>query len=138
MKKHRSATKAMPAPAASESSDVFLRFSFRLLQSNRKFGHEHATDAPQYLHHLLRRLQAISAMRPKQFRSCKHNSLRAHLHRWQETTEPDGFAHLTAEWTRHEAWQFQLSANKHGRVHGILVDEVFYIVWLDPEHRLYQ
>ena len=29
-------------------------------------------------------------------------------------------------------------ANQHGRVHGILIDEVFYVVWLDPEHRLYQ
>jgi hypothetical protein len=25
----------------------------------------------------------------------------------------------------------------HGRVHGFLIDEIFYIVWLDPEHLLY-
>ncbi|OWQ47286.1 hypothetical protein CDL60_12480 [Roseateles noduli] len=64
--------------------------------------------------------------------------MRAHRHHWHETTEPQGFPRLSGEWDGHEAWQFQLSANKHGRVHGILVDEVFYIVWLDPEHRLYQ
>lgn len=23
------------------------------------------------------------------------------------------------------------------RVHGILIDEVFYVIWLDPDHRLY-
>ncbi|MEJ1826111.1 hypothetical protein SMA73_25430, partial [Escherichia coli] len=68
----------------------------------------------------------------------KAKALRAHRHHWRGTTEKLGFPHLPDEWDGHEAWQFQLSANKHGRVHGILVDEVFYVVWLDPEHRLYQ
>jgi len=34
-------------------------------------------------------------------------------------------------------YQFSLSSNEHGRVHGFLIDEVFYIVWLDPDHQLY-
>lgn len=118
--------------------DDLLRFSFRLLQSTRKFGQEHATDASTYSQQLLRRLQAVSTLRVAEFRAGKDKSLRAHRHQWHTTTERLGFKHLTEEWDDHEAWQFQLSANKHGRVHGILVDEVFYVVWLDPEHRLYQ
>jgi hypothetical protein len=35
------------------------------------------------------------------------------------------------------AWQFSISVNEHGRVHGFLIDSVFFIVWFDPEHRLY-
>ena len=35
-------------------------------------------------------------------------------------------------------WQFALSANEHGRVHGFLIQNRFYIVWLDPEHELYR
>lgn len=35
------------------------------------------------------------------------------------------------------AWQFALSANEHGRVHGFLADNVFYVRWLDPDHNLY-
>jgi hypothetical protein len=35
------------------------------------------------------------------------------------------------------AWQFALSANEHGRVHGFLLADTFYIRWLDPEHNLY-
>jgi hypothetical protein len=33
--------------------------------------------------------------------------------------------------------QFSLSSNKHGRVHGFFIDEVFYVVWLDADHLLY-
>jgi hypothetical protein len=25
----------------------------------------------------------------------------------------------------------------HGRVHGILLDDTFFVVWLDPGHKLY-
>ncbi|HEU4455801.1 MAG TPA: hypothetical protein VFR81_22240 [Longimicrobium sp.] len=35
------------------------------------------------------------------------------------------------------AWQFALSANEHGRVHGFLVEDTFYVRWLDPDHNLY-
>ena len=34
-----------------------------------------------------------------------------------------------------EYWQFRLDKS-HGRVVGILVDSVFYVVWLDPYHNL--
>jgi len=36
-----------------------------------------------------------------------------------------------------EAWQFAVSANQHGRVHGFLIYNLFYVVWLDPDHKLY-
>lgn len=34
-----------------------------------------------------------------------------------------------------EYWQFRIDKS-HGRVIGILIDSVFYIVWLDPYHNL--
>ncbi|WP_431102679.1 hypothetical protein [Roseateles noduli] len=118
--------------------DPCLRFSFKHLQTTPKFGLPDLDHAASYLRQLLDRLQAVSTLHPAEFRTSKGKSLRAHRHLWSKTTEQNGFAHLPPSWQREEAWQFQLSANKHGRVHGILVDEVFYIVWLDPEHRLYQ
>ena len=36
-----------------------------------------------------------------------------------------------------DAWQFSLSVNEHGRVHGFLIENVFYVVWFDPQHQLY-
>ena len=32
---------------------------------------------------------------------------------------------------------FQLSSNQHGRVHGFFIENICYIVWLDPDHKLY-
>lgn len=34
-----------------------------------------------------------------------------------------------------EYWQFRIDKS-HGRVIGILIDSVFYVVWLDPYHNL--
>jgi hypothetical protein len=36
-----------------------------------------------------------------------------------------------------EAWQFEITANEHGRVHGLLQDDTFFVVWIDPTHALY-
>jgi hypothetical protein len=118
--------------------DTLLRFSFRFLHSDGKFGSEHTPDPSSYLPQLLNRLRGLSTMRPDEFRTTRDQSLRIHTHDWAATTEKDGFGKLSPQLNGYVGWQFQLSANKHGRVHGILVDEVFYIVWLDPEHRLYQ
>ena len=34
-----------------------------------------------------------------------------------------------------DAWQFAIS-KANGRVHGFFIGDFFYIVWIDPEHRL--
>ena len=130
-------TMAVRDHARQARPDDTRRFSFRLLQRTRKFGAE-ISDAASYLQHLLQRLQDLSGMRVAEFRALKGKSLRAHRHVWIQTTEAGGVPDLPPPWTGLPAWQFQLTANKHGRVHGYLVDEVFYVVWLDPEHRLYQ
>ncbi len=118
--------------------DDLIKFSFRLMRSTHKFGEAHVVDPSSYLRSLLLRLQVLSSLQVREFRAGKGASIRAHRLQWERTTEPQGIEPLGGEWDGHEAWQFQLSANKHGRIHGILVDDVFYIVWLDPEHRLYQ
>ena len=34
-----------------------------------------------------------------------------------------------------DAWQFAIS-KASGRVHGFFIGDSFYVVWIDPEHRL--
>lgn len=36
---------------------------------------------------------------------------------------------------QYEFWQFRINKSK-GRIIGILIDAVFYVVWLDPHHNL--
>lgn len=35
-----------------------------------------------------------------------------------------------------ELWQIRISLSKGG-IHGIFSDNVFYVIWLDPQHNLY-
>ena len=43
--------------------------------------------------------------------------------------------HQPANSEQCEYWQFRVNKSK-GRVIGILIDRVFYLVWLDPHHNL--
>jgi hypothetical protein len=120
-----------------ELPDNLLRFSFRHLADDDEFGAAHADAPSEYLGTLLERLKAVSGMTLSEFRSNRDKALRAHTHSWSETSRSNGYAHLTQQLQDCEPWQFCLTANEHGRVHGLLIDEVFYIVWLDPTHALY-
>lgn len=117
--------------------DDLVRFSFRHLQINGKFGLPPAGEKPEYLSNLLDRLKSVSDFTVDRFRTEKSKALRAHKHNWTETTEPNGYSHLSPQLQDCEPWQFCLTANEHGRVHGILIDNVFYVIWLDHDHALY-
>jgi hypothetical protein len=105
------------------------------LASNPKFGLHHCADG--YLEKLLTRLQDVNRMRVEEFRSLPTKQVRNHRITFSETSEPNGFQTLNGQLKAKEAWQFEITANEHGRVHGILIDEVFFVVWLDPCHNLY-
>lgn len=112
-----------------------IKLSFKYFATNKKY---HVDEVQQtYLIALLDRFRSICCFTIQEFRTNKLKSLRAHQHDWERTTEKEGYTCLNEQLRQCEPWQFQLSANEHGRVHGILLDEVFYVVWLDPSHRLY-
>jgi hypothetical protein len=113
-----------------------LKFSFKHLDSNEKFNIRSASEG--YIFVFLERLKSLSSMYVHDFKTTKNQSLRAHKHKWKETTEKAGFRCLNEQLRQCEPWQFQISVNEHGRVHGILVNDVFYIIWVDPLHNLYQ
>lgn len=65
-------------------------------------------------------------------------ALRAHPIDWEHTSEKNGFSQLNEQLQLFKPYQFSISANAHGRIHGFVSSSVFYVIWLDPEHRLYQ
>ncbi|MEW6351604.1 MAG: hypothetical protein AB1646_21345 [Thermodesulfobacteriota bacterium] len=113
----------------------YLAFSFKHLdlQARGDFSLAHSKDG--YAATLLERLRDVSSMTVDEFRG--NRSLRTHPIDWSKTSQPDGFAHLNEQLRDEPAWQFQLTSNEHGRVHGLFVGNIFYVVWLDPDHRLY-
>ena len=115
----------------------FIRFSFKYVDlSHRKFR-PHGRKAKYWLT-LWCRLKAVSGVLWNDFLAGTGPSLRGHPIHWPETTEPDGFSGLNKQLRGESAFQFSVSANKYGRVHGFLNDDTFYVVWLDPDHHLYR
>ncbi|WP_143047705.1 hypothetical protein [Variovorax sp. YR266] len=117
--------------------DDLIRFSFRHFSFSDKYCAPEAKGLAAYFPALMERLRDVSGFKVSEFRTTKSKALRAHTHDWPGTSEPNGYTHLNEQLRDCEAWQFQLSANEHGRIHGILVDSVFYVIWVDPNHALY-
>lgn len=115
-----------------------LRFSFRHLDlySDQDFCVDKCADG--YLEKFLSRLRDLCGMSVKDFRTNKSEAIRSHRIRWEHTQRPAGFVRLNQQLRDEEAWQFEITVNAHGRVHGLLIDDIFYIVWIDPTHALYE
>ena len=117
-----------------ENPQLLVSFKLLDLHGNTKFSAAHCADG--YLSKLLERLRDLSHTTLTAFKT-PGNSLRSHNIDFADTSEPNGFASLNSQLRDSDAWQCQISSNEHGRLHGILIEETFYIVWIDPCHLLY-
>jgi hypothetical protein len=86
---------------------------------------------------LLERIRDYSTWTVDDFCEQNNNEHR-HIINFPATSEPNGFGNVdTDQLAWHEAWQFELCRDQDWRVHGILIDDTFYVVWLDANHALY-
>ena len=113
-----------------------ISFSFRYYQDDKDKFFIGDRDA-RYLGSLLRRLRDLSQLKADELINNQSKSLRCHRIDWQDTTEPNGFGIPNEDQLVNTPYQFQISANEYGRVHGFFSENVFYIIWLDPDHNLY-
>jgi len=120
------------------TKNAYISFSYRYFENNEKFCQPSKEQAHAYLKTFLDRLKNLCEFTCYEFKTTKHKALRNHTHKWHETTEPNGFQNIPKSLVDCEPWQFCLSANEYGRIHGFFIDSTFYIVWLDVNHRLYQ
>jgi hypothetical protein len=115
-----------------------LRFSFRHLDlSHAKF--QIAQCSVGYFRVLMERIKEYSGWTVADFRDQNNNEHR-HVIDFLETSEPNGFTDAGIDEDQlayNESWQFQLMQTENWRVHGILVDDTLYVIWLDPDHNLY-
>ncbi|MBC6480664.1 MAG: hypothetical protein GDA56_25765 [Hormoscilla sp. GM7CHS1pb] len=114
-----------------------VSFDFMYYQDDKENFSIRGRDV-RYLEVLLRRLRDLSKLTVQEIVNNRSKSRRCHPIDWQDTTEPNGFGLPNEDKVVVTAYQFQISANEHGRVHGFFRDNVFYIVWLDPDHNLYR
>ncbi len=125
----------IPAPEPRPDRRL-IQFSFKHLDSaNPKFR---AEDCPiEFWCPLIERLKGYSHLPVEVFQD-QNNPDRRHVIDFSRTTEPNGFTSVdTDQLAYEEAWQFDLLTNRPWRVAGLLVEEIFYVIWLDPNHLLY-
>jgi len=124
-------------PVQIPSGDKLLQFSFRHLDlGNERFP---LINCPvEFFQRLMERIKTFSNWTVEAFQDQNNNEHR-HTIDFRETSEPDGVKSVVDpdQFDYHEAWQFDLCKTELWRVHGILVDDTFFVIWLDPQHRLY-
>ena len=130
--KHK-AKEVIPQVVLPESST--LQFSFKHIDlQNVKFSLGACPN--EFWVPFLNELHRYSQLPVEEFTDMNNNDHR-HMITFTETSEPSGFAHLDTEQLGYmETWQFAVGVERW-RVIGFLVDPTFYIVWLDPNHALY-
>jgi hypothetical protein len=113
-----------------------ISFSFKYLKTDHEKFHWVDREISYWMT-LLDRFRNLSGLTAVELKTNGSSALRCHPIDSNDTSE-NGFGIPNEEQVVDIPYQFSLSSNEHGRVHGFFIDEVFYAVWLDPNHCLYQ
>ena len=110
-----------------------LQFNFRYLgKSHAVFGIGNCDK--KYFRKLLVRLKDLCCKSTQEVQSDRGSALRSNPITWADTSQAGGFG-LHEQLGDAEAYELCVSANK-GRFHGFFIDDYFFVVWLDPDHKL--
>ena len=121
--------------SALQAQTELLNFSFKYLaEKGEKF--KYTIKDGDYFCQLKGRMKEVSKMTVNDFRSKYSPALKNHLIRFHETSE-SSFGIIGEEQLVTEPFQFSIDRTNYGRVHGFILKNTFYIVWLDPSHELY-
>jgi hypothetical protein len=131
---HHKKSKAKIIPQTPSKLKEHILFSFRYLDfSNKKF--QFPENKPDYFINLIHRLQETCKITLEDFRITSAKSFHSHAICWITATE-NQFKNLPKQLQDGEDWQFSITKVKYGRIHGVLLDNIFFIVWFDPYHKL--
>ena len=119
-----------------EVSPPLLKFSFRFFDETDSEVCP-STFPSGYVQALMDRLRSLSSWTITDFVNPRGKSLRNHPIDWPDTARPNGFRHLNKQLKAYPAYQFSISQTKWGRVHGLLIDDTFHVIWLDHDHVVY-
>lgn len=108
-------------------------FSFECIDQNEYFNLDGTCQ--NWSADLFDTLQKVSAIKIKEITSGnysgKNSTLRIHRH--QNATPP---CKVPENILLDDMWQIRISKSKGG-IHGIFSENIFYVIWFDPQHNLY-
>lgn len=138
---------SLPAPAGPDKTGGLIpdisgpshpvTFSFQYAQLDcAKYGINGHCD--KYFKKLLNRLKVLGSMTALEWKTNRSPALKLHPHTWSGTDERDGFYKILPPVLRDSLpYQFSITANEYGRIHGVIIGSLFYIVWFDRDHQVY-
>lgn len=119
-----------------EFNEGRIKFSFRFFDREHDLFNCGEIKGHWYIG-FVDHLKHISEFSLTEFVTHHHDSLRAHTHSWEKASvDGYGLSEDLVQIDEENCRQFSIS-KANGRVHGFLIDDIFYIVWLDPHHNLY-
>jgi hypothetical protein len=128
----------IPKPSLAVQTQPF-RFSFKHLDPDHPKFPLKSCDR-EFLCGLINCLTIYSQRAQEDFRDQNNNEHR-HVIDFAQTSEKEGFTSAPGidgdQLAYLEAWQFEVRFMTNWRAHGFIGDDTFFIVWLDPLHRLY-
>lgn len=120
---------------AFKRSKELINFSFKYLDNNNQSFKFDSNDS-SYFCEILNRITELSRLSPLELLANRSGTLKAHPIDWKDTSQT-GFGFPKEEEIVSTPYQFSITKNEHGRIHGFFIDITFYIVWLDKNHQLY-
>ena len=131
-------TKPKPPPLKITAiKEGYIHFRFDHFDAEHSFF-EDSVFTPDWAKKLLKRLKTFQQCTIHQFQKDRSFKQSQYVHeiKW-DAANLGSFGIYKGEEYDLDAWQFGLSKAK-GRIHGFFIGDFFYIVWLDPEHRLFE
>lgn len=124
----------IPPPRVPKSKNI--QFSFMFYDPNHDTSKK-TTFVKKYPKIFVAKLKELEDWTVEKFVHFRDKNYHIHSIDWKDTSVKYTGFNLASEYDEC-AWQFSISgSNKYGRVTGFLIANVFYVVWLDPEHKVY-
>jgi|GEM_PF-1187864 hypothetical protein len=119
-----------------------IQFSFKHLEVDHPdFRIENCSA--DFFRALLCKVKQYESYTEQQFIDINHQDDRVQFY-FGDSAYPDGFTSLDIELQAEHGWEIKLvpDARRHSpeaawRAYGMLLGNVFYFVWLDPDHRIF-
>ncbi|HUM84790.1 MAG TPA: hypothetical protein PLN48_13605 [Lachnospiraceae bacterium] len=118
-------------PKINVSVDNGIIFSFERLEKNDYFNIDCACE--RWSVDLFQMFKDISQYTPNDFYSGKLANSKFRIHTHEKAKPP---CKIPEDIDLSSFYQIRIEEDKGG-IHGVLVDNIFYVVWLDPLHNMY-
>lgn len=131
--KAKKETRITPKNIEIENKHEKVLFSFEAVEKNEYFNLDGICQ--NWAADLFDTMQKVSRIALKDIYAGKYSGKTSpfRIHRHEDAKPP---CKLPSNILLEDMWQIRISISKGG-IHGIFFDNIFYVIWFDPQHNLY-